>query len=36
MTTVAGPNGATRTLSETVSCDRAAGKCTRDVQVDAP
>ncbi|HSL70684.1 MAG TPA: hypothetical protein VK864_10615, partial [Longimicrobiales bacterium] len=35
-TTVAGPNGATGTRSETVSCDRAAGKCTRDVQVEAP
>jgi hypothetical protein len=34
--TVTGPNGAIGTRSETVSCDKTAGKCTKDVQVDAP
>ncbi len=35
-TAVTGPNGETGTRSETVSCDKADGKCARDVQVDAP
>jgi hypothetical protein len=29
-------HGETATRSATVSCDKAAGKCTKDVQVDAP
>jgi hypothetical protein len=35
-TTVTGPGGETGTRSTTVSCDKSAGKCTKDVQVDAP
>jgi hypothetical protein len=35
-TTVTGPGGETGTRSATVSCDKTAGKCTKDVQVDAP
>lgn len=33
-TTVTGPNGATGTRHVTVACDKAAGGCTKDVQVN--
>ncbi len=33
-TTVTGPNGDSGTRSVTVSCDKAAGECTKDVQVE--
>lgn len=35
-TAVTGPNGATGTRSVEVSCDKAAGNCTKDVNVDRP
>jgi hypothetical protein len=35
-TTVTAPNGESATRSATVSCERVAGKCTKDVQIDAP
>jgi hypothetical protein len=35
-TTVTGPDGKTGTRSVVVNCDKAAGNCTRDVQVDRP
>jgi hypothetical protein len=35
-TTVTRPNGATGTRSVVVNCDKAAGNCSKDVQVDRP
>jgi hypothetical protein len=35
-TTYTNAHGETATRSATVSCDKAAGTCTKDVQVDAP
>lgn len=35
-TTVTGPNGETGTRSVVVNCDKAAGNCSKDVQVDRP